>query len=156
MIRETESPKWICPDRFEAVLTDETERPFLLRRHVYKCTWEDGFALQDQNGDLWRPPVREYKSDGSSVPHPLDWCIPALDSLRYRRASMGIHDPAYRTGKLAVLRKDATEWIMVEVTKAEADSLLAQGIDASGGWRLTQGVYWLGVRLPNWVGGWFK
>lgn len=140
-------PRFLCPDNFHAELTDRTERSFLLRRHVYHVTWEIGFALQDRDGVVWRPHVESYDSDGASVPHPFDWLIPALDSLRYQRAAMGIHDPACRFGKLARWSDDACDWQVVPVPRSQADSLLAQGIEAEGGWRLTQGVYWLGVRL---------
>jgi hypothetical protein len=142
-------PRWLCPDKFHAELTGKTERSFLLRRHVYKCSWEIGFALQASDGSLWRPHLETYYSDGASIPHPIDWLVPALDSLRYRHAAMGIHDPAWRHGKLDTWNEDACNWNTVCVPRSLADSLLAQGIDASGGWRVTQGIYWAGVRLGS-------
>ena len=146
-------PKWLEPDKFHAELTGRTERSFLVRRHVYRCFWDEGFALQDRYGNLWRPARVSYLSDGASVPHPLDWVVPALDSLRYRHAAMGIHDPAYRMGELDCLPYMTDEWRVVPVTRRLADSLLAQGVDASGGWKVTQGAYWVGVRIPNWLQG---
>jgi hypothetical protein len=140
-------PRFLAPDKFEAVLTDRTTRSFLLRRHVYRVRWENGFALQDRDGGLWRPHVEEFDSDGASIPHPLDWLIPALDAFRYRRATMGIHDPACRYGKLEHWDTEMAGWRTVTVPREKADALLAQGIEAEGGWRLTQGVYWVGVRI---------
>ena len=139
-------PVFLYANRFHASLTDRTERSFLLRRHVYRCRWEHGFALRDCEGVLWRPSVHEYDSDGASIPHPLDWLIPALDSLRYRRAAMGIHDPACRTGELD-RRLPGDCWRVVPVPRVQADDLLRQGIEAEGGWRATGWTYWAGVRV---------
>ena len=141
-------PRFFYPNRFHAELTDRTERSFLLRRRVYECWWESGFCFQDRDGVRWRPAVHEYDSDGASIPHPLDWLVPAFEPFRYRRSSMGIHDPACRTGELdRMLPGDV--WRVVRVPRSLADSLLAQGIEAEGGWQITQGAYWLGVRLGS-------
>lgn len=141
------NPRWQCPKHFEAVLTDRTQRTFLFRRHVYRVRLGVGFALCDDAGALWRPLRLEYDSDGASIPHPIDWLVPPLDPLRYRLASMGIHDPACREG--ALLRWDGEDcrWMPCRVSRTRADELLRQGILASGGWRATAGTYWAGVRI---------
>lgn len=149
-------PAFIFPEKFRAELTDRDERSFFVRRHIYRCRRDEGFALIDSNGDLWRPHAREWDSDGASIPHPLDWIIPALDSLRYKRSAMGIHDPAYRFGRLDKWNDENARWDTVVVPRDLADWLLAQGIEAEGGWKLTQKTYWLGVRVPNWIAGLFR
>jgi hypothetical protein len=144
-------PRFLCHDRFEAVLTNRTERSILLRRHVYAVTVSEGFALQDADGVLWRPVIlgggqTSYFSDGATIPYPFAWFVPALDPLRYRLSSMGIHDPACRTGKLQRWTNLADGWQVVDVSRAQADQLLRVGIIAEGGWQITAGAYWCGVR----------
>jgi hypothetical protein len=141
-------PRFLYANRFHAELTRRTQRTFLFRRPLYRCRWEHGFALRDRDGTLWRPAVHEYDSDGASIPHPLDWLIPALAPLRYQAATMGIHDPACRDGELD-RKLPGDVWRVVPVGRSLADSLLAQGVEAEGGWRATQGVYWLGVRIGS-------
>jgi hypothetical protein len=148
-------PKFYHPERFCAVLTGRklTERTFVVRRHKFMVRVEDGFCFEDRNGKLWRPVmgpdgVAEYGSDGASIPHPIDWVLPAFDPLRYRMSSMGLHDPAYRSGMLECWDEARAEWVSVRVTKSEADSLLQQGVGAEGGWRVTRFCYWLFT--PGW------
>lgn len=149
-------PTFHHPERFHAELTGvkQTERTFLCRRHQYLVTIEDGFCLQDAGSRLWRPSrtpltpndrpqiVSVYHSDGGSIPHPFDWVMLAFDPLRYRMSTMGIHDPVYRMGTLDLWEPDATAWITVKVTRSHANDLLAQGVTAEGGWRITSGSYW--------------
>ena len=144
-------PRFLCPERFEAVLTDRTERSILLRRHVYAITVSEGFALQDSDGVLWRPVIlssgqTSYFSDGATIPYPFAWFVPALDPLRYRLSSMGLHDPACRCGKLQRWSGITDGWQVVDVPRALADDLLRQGILAEAGWLVTSRLYWLGVR----------
>jgi hypothetical protein len=141
------NPMWLCPEQFRATVTDRKTRTFLTRRWLYDVERGPCFCLRDRDGVCWRSKAARYFSDGSSVPHPLDWLIPALDSLKYRRASMGLHDPAYSTGHLERLQPGETQWTTVKVDHALANSLLQQGIEASGGWMLTRGAYWLGVTI---------
>jgi hypothetical protein len=146
------TPRYLCPERFQAVLTNRTERSILLRRHIYAITITEGFALQDSDGVLWRPVIAEgwqtsYFSDGATIPYPLAWFVPALDPLRYRLSSMGIHDPACRCGKLQRWAGLDGGWQVVDVSRAQADELLRIGIIAEGGWRATAGAYWCGVRV---------
>ncbi len=144
-------PRFLHPDRFEAKLTKRTERSIILRRHVYAVTVSEGFALQDSDGVLWRPVIlssgqTHYFSDGATIPFPLAWIVPALDPLRYIMSSMGIHDPACRCGKLQRWAGITDGWQVVAVPRAQADELLRQGVIAEGGWRVTAGAYWCGVR----------
>jgi hypothetical protein len=144
-------PRFLCPERFEAVLTNRTERSILFRRHVYAVTVSEGFALQDSDGVLWRPVIlssgqTHYFSDGATIPYPFAWFVPALDPLRYRLSSMGLHDPACRCGKLQRWANLTDGWQVVDVPRALADDLLRQGIIAEGGWQITAGAYWCGVR----------
>ena len=142
-------PHFAFPHKFHAELTGKTERSFLVRRHQYRCWYEDDWCLVDRDGQAWRPARREWQSDGASIPHPLDWLIPALDPYRYRQAAMGIHDPACRDGRLERWDAHAMRWTVAKVPRSLADSLLQQGIQAEGGWALTRGVYWLGVRIGS-------
>jgi len=139
-------PQFFHTDDFEAVLADKYERSFLFRRVLHLVKTTGSFCMRDEDETLWRPHEPEFLSDAASVPHPFDWFIPALNVYRYKWATMGIHDPACRTGKLDRMLKGELEWTHVVVPRSQADSLLAQGIDAMGGWKITQGVYWLGVR----------
>ena len=141
-------PVFVHPERIEFELTDRTERSFLFLRHVYRVRVWDGFCLRDSEGWEWRPEDKVFDSDGASVPHPVDWVIPAFDGWRYRRSAAGIHDPACRTGRLE-RRRGGTEtaWEIVEVPRWKADWLLREGVEAEGGWWLTQKCYWGGVRV---------
>jgi hypothetical protein len=142
------NPMWVCPEQFRATVTDRKTRTFLFHRWLYEVRRGPDFCLRDRDGVCWRSKAEHYLSDGASVPHPLDWLIPALDSLKYRRGAMGIHDPAFSTGELERWRPgEDTEWQTVKVTHALANSLLQQAIEASGGWMLTRGAYWLGVTI---------
>ena len=148
----TKNPMWLCPEQFRATVTDRTTRSFLVRRWLYDVERGPDFCLRDRDGVCWRSKATRYYSDGSSIPHPLDWLIPSLDCLKYRRASMGLHDPAFQEGELERWRPGIdTEWQPAPVNHSLANSLLQQGIEASGGWMTTRGAYWLGVTL----GGWF-
>ncbi len=143
-------PRFLHPDRFEAKLTKRTERSIILRRHVYAVTVSEGFALQVEDGTLWRPVIlssgqTHYFSDGATIPYPFAWFVPALDPLRYIMSSMGIHDPACKCRKLERWTP-LSGWQVVDVPRALADELLRQGIIAEGGWRVTAGAYWCGVR----------
>jgi len=142
-------PRFLSPEKFHAELTGRTERTFLLRRHQYDCRWDDGFALQDRDGNAWRPDRPQYHSDGASVPYPLAWFVPAFDSFRYRLSAMGIHDPACRFGRMAKWNPHTMLWEVVPVPRSLADSLLQQGIHAEGGWAATRFCYWLGVRIGS-------
>jgi hypothetical protein len=142
-------PRFAFPERFHAELTGKTERTFLFRRHQFACRYEEGWCLTLGNGTAWRPHVREWKSDGASVPHPLDWIVPAFNIYRYRQSAMGIHDPACRFGKLETWDAHRMAWVVVAVPRSQADSLLQQGIQAEGGWRATRFAYWLGVRIGS-------
>lgn len=140
-------PRFAFPELFHAEVTDRFERSFLFRRDVFRVRWESGFCLVDRDGNSWRPDRPEYDSDAASIPHPLDWIFPCFNVLRYKRASMGIHDPACRFGRLAKWNPYDRIWEVVEVRRPLADSLFQQGIQAEGGWKLTRGAYWLGVRI---------
>jgi hypothetical protein len=139
-------PVFLRPECFHAEVTDRTVRSFLVRRDVYAVRIEDGFALLDEKGDLWRPVTKVYDSDAASVPHPLDWLVPAFNVLRYKRSSMGIHDPACGEGMLEKWDRASGTWKAVRVSRRKADWLFSQGIRAEGGWRITAGTYWVGVR----------
>jgi hypothetical protein len=139
-------PAFLFPERLRAELTDRTERSFLFPRPVHRVTVEEGFAFRDKDGTLWRPARKCYDTDGASVPHPLDWLVPALGAYRYRCATM-LHDAACRYGELERFDTEAGEWRKVRVPRALADELLRQGVLASGGWRITAGAYWAGVRV---------
>jgi hypothetical protein len=143
----TENPMWLHPEQFRATLTDRTTRTFLFKRWIYDVWRGKEFCLRDRDGVCWRSKKTRYDSDGASVPHPWDWLIPALDSLKYRRSAMGLHDPAFKEGELECLRPGETEWKTVKVPHSLANSLLQQGIQASGGWMATRGAYWLGVTV---------
>jgi hypothetical protein len=60
---------------------------------------------------------------------------------------MGIHDPAFKEGELERRLPCEAEWTTVKVPHSLANSLLQQAIEASGGWMLTRGAYWLGVTI---------
>jgi hypothetical protein len=143
-------PRFLCPERFQEVPTNRTERSIVLRRRLYKVTISEGFALQDSGGVLWRPVILSsgqttYYSDGSTVPFPIN-CLTVFSAISYKYSSMGIHDPACRTGKLQRWTNLADGWQVVDVSRAQADELLRVGIIAEGGWRVTAGAYWCGVR----------
>jgi hypothetical protein len=139
-------PVFLRRECFHAEVTDRTVRSFLFRRDVYAVRIEDGFALLDEKGDLWRPVTKVYDSDAASVPHPLDWLVPAFNVLRYKRSSMGIHDPACGEGMLEKWDRASGTWKAVRVSRKKADWLFNQGIRAEGGWRITARTYWAGVR----------
>jgi hypothetical protein len=152
-------PLFLGPEKFHAELTDRTVRSFVFRRDVFAVRIEDGFSLLDENGDLWRPVTKEYDSDAASIPHPLDWLVPAFNVLRYKRSSMGIHDPACGEGMLEKWDRESGTWKVVRVTRRKADWLLAQGVRAEGGWRVTAGCYQAGVRIGaagTWVKEWWE
>jgi hypothetical protein len=112
-------------------------------------TISEGFALQDEDGILWRPAIlgsgqTTYYSDGSTVPFPFN-CLTVFSAISYKYSSMGIHDPACKCKKLQRWTEQ-TGWQIVDVPRAQADELLRQGIIAEGGWRVTAGAYWCGVR----------
>jgi hypothetical protein len=151
-------PQWIHSEQFTAELTDRYERTFIVRREVYRVRIGPDFCLRNRQG-YWRPcptgenilhePVTEYDSDGSSVPFPLPQLIGAFNTLRYKRASMGLHDPAYRYGKLMHRGYCGDRWHVESVSKTQADQLLHDGILATGGWAITANAYWLGVRITH-------
>jgi hypothetical protein len=144
-------PHFAFPHKFHAELTGHrsTERSFFVRRHQYHCWYEPDWCFTDRDGQAWRPARKEWHSDGASIPHPLDWLVPAFDGLRYRQSTMGIHDPACRDGKLERWDAHKMRWVVVAVPRSLADSLLQQAIHAEGGWALTRGAYWLGVRIGS-------
>ncbi len=139
-------PHYLAPDKFEAILTDKTERPFLFRRYLYRIRWVEPFALVDRDGVEWRPDRNNYLCDLASVPHPIDWVIPALNSCRYDR-SAAMHDCVCRYEHLERWNTETLKWDRVRVSRAQGDSLLQQGIQAEGGWAATRGAYWAGVRI---------
>lgn len=140
------SARFFNADLFHAELAKGYERPFLFRRPKFKCWWEEGFYFRDEDDNHWRPSRKEYSSDGASVPYPLA-LIPPFTPYRYKEPAMGIHDPACRFGELEKWDPDAKVWRVVGVPRSLADSLLRQGIKASGGWQATQFGYWAGVRI---------
>ena len=148
-------PEFLGWEKFHAELTDRTVRSFLFRRDVFRVRILEGFALLDENGDCWRPVVKQYDSDAASIPHPLDWLVPALNVLRYKRSSMGIHDPACEYECLEKWSRESGLWVPTYVPRGKADWLLAQGIRAEKGWRITARMYWLGVRIGA-VGPWLR
>lgn len=145
-------PRFLGTHYFEAVLTRRSVGLFVFRKRIFKVRVVEGFALQDEDGVLWRPVLgadgkRSYASDGATIPPPLSWCG-AFDPLRYQHSAMGIHDPACSDGRLERLALSARGgWEVVAVPRRQADDLLAQGIIAEGGWRITSGAYWCGVRV---------
>jgi hypothetical protein len=150
-------PRFLGTGDFEAVVTRRTTGFFVFRKRIYKVRVRAGFALQDEDGNLWRPVLgkdgkRAYASDGATIPPPISW-FGAFDPLRYQCAAMGIHDPACRDGKLELMTPlDTRVWQVVDVPRAKADDLLRQGVIAEDGWRITSGAYWLGVRAGAAVG----
>lgn len=149
-------PRFLHPDRFQVELTKRTEGFFVFRKHLFRVTASEGFALQDESGALWRPVMlgtgqTTYMSDGATIPPPLSW-IGAFDPLRYQYSAMGIHDPACRTGHLQRWADITDGWQVVSVSRPQADDLLRQGIIAEGGWRVTSGAYWCGVRVGAFFG----
>lgn len=139
------TPKFLHPDRFEAVVADGEEHTFLLPRTLYVIRWDDGFCLRDRNGECWRPAKREYKCDLSSVPHPFT-LLPCFIPTRYKRAA-AIHDYACRYGHLEKYDPEPNKWIVVAVPRWKADQLIADGLDAEGAWRVTEWAYYGGVRV---------
>jgi hypothetical protein len=127
----------------------------VLRRRLYKVTISEGFALQDEDGVLWRPVILSsgqttYYSDGSTVPFPIN-CLTVFSAISYKYSSMGIHDPACKCKKLQRWANLTDGWQVVDVPRALADELLRQGVIAEGGFRIgklqvTARCYWLGVR----------
>lgn len=153
-------PRFLGTHYFEAVLTRRSVGLFVFRKRIYKVRVRAGFALQDEDGNLWRPVLgkdgkKSYASDGATIPPPISW-FGAFDPLRYQFSAMGIHDPACKEARLEMLPRfteieprvwiDREAWKVVEVTRPHADDLLRQGIIAEGGWRITSGAYWCGVR----------
>jgi hypothetical protein len=142
-------PGFFMPQQFHIDLTARVERSFLVRRHTFRCSRGPDWRFCDRDGQSWRPVPQEWDSDGASIPHPLDWIVPAFDPYRYRQSAMGIHDPACRFGELEKWDAHSMTWVRVTVPRSLADSLLQQGIQAEGGWMLTRGAYWLGVRIGS-------
>lgn len=138
-------PRFLEPGRFEAVVTDSEERSFLLPRTEYLIRWDDGFCLRDSAGDCWRPCEREFRCDLASVPHPLT-LLPCFIPTRYQRAA-ALHDYACRHGKMACYSEGSNSWPCVSITRATADRLLSEGLDAEGAWSATQWAYYGGVRI---------
>jgi hypothetical protein len=139
-------PTFEHPEAFHAEVTDRQVRSFLFLRDVYRVRIGEGFALQDSRGRRLRPVTKEYDSDAASIPHPLDWLIPAFNVLRYKRSSMGIHDPACGEGSLELWDEEHQAWKVIFVTRKQADALLAEALEAEGAWRATRWSYWAGVR----------
>jgi hypothetical protein len=132
-------------DLFHAELVEGYERPFIVRRPRFKCRFEDGFFFRDENDTLWRPSVREYFSDGATVPYPLA-LIPPFTPYRYKLPTMAIHDPACEHEELEQFDHGDLVWKVVRVPRSLADELLRQGVKALGAWKATQFGYWAGVR----------
>jgi hypothetical protein len=149
-------PRFLCPERFQDVLTPRTERSIIFRRRLYKVTISEGFALQAEDGVLWRPVIlgggqTTYYSDGSTVPFPINY-LTVFSAVAYKYSSMGIHDPACRCGKLQRWANLTDGWQVVDVPRALADELLRQGVIAEGGFhigkvQITSSAYYAGVRL---------
>ncbi len=139
-------PAFLFRERFHAELTDRYERPYIFKREVHECTFDEGFAFRDRNGILLRPSRKRYDSDGASIPFGLTM-FPCFDRYKYKEATMGIHDPACRFGELEAFFPLENEWKVIPITRAQADDLLSQAIQALGGWRLTAETYWAGVRI---------
>jgi hypothetical protein len=140
-------PAFLEPGRFEAVVTDREERSFLLPRTEYLIRWDDGFCLRDSAGDYWRPCEKEYRCDLASVPHPLT-LLPCFIPTRYQRAA-AIHDYACRHGKLATFSPVLAGWKCIEITRATADRIFADGLEAERAWTATRWAYYAGVRLGS-------
>lgn len=144
-------PRFLGSNDFEAVATRKTTGIFIFRRRIYKVRVRAGFALQDEDGRLWRPKLgkdgkRSYASDGGTIPPPICW-FSAFDPLKYQLSCMGIHDPACADAELECMLTPMSEWSVVAVDRSLADDLLSQGIIAEGGLRVTSGAYWCGVRV---------
>lgn len=138
-------PRFLEPDRFEAIVTDAEERSFLLPRTRYRIRWDDGFCLRDRSGDCWRPCEHEFLCDLASVPHPLT-LLPCFIPTRYQRAA-ALHDYACRKGKLACYITTLNAWQCIAISRSTADRILADGLDAEGAWSATRWAYYGGVRI---------
>ncbi len=143
-------PAFLGTDCFEAIATKRTTGWGPFRKRVFKVRIRQGFALRDSSGICWRPVLRngqtQYASDGATVPWPLNRLF-AGDPLHFQFSAMGIHDPCCNTGYLEALHPGSTMWVVVRVTRSQADDLLSQGIIAEDGLRITSTAYWLGVRI---------
>jgi hypothetical protein len=148
-------PHFVGTRNFSAVVTKRTTGWFLFRKRIYKVIVREGFYLQDEEGICWRPVMRRgvarFASDGATVPWPINRFF-AGDPLHFQYSCMGIHDPACTYGFLERMDPAAGVWEVVRVPRSQADSLMAQGITAEEGLRITRLGYHAGVRIGSFFG----